>query len=168
MDIFHIFMNNWTFVVLVIFLNLLFYRSWEERTFFPSMINLAVFYTPYFGVGIHCYKTSCIPRSLFVLPGIPVIFEINILILQTPPKSFYEILPYAHPRWSILILEPASKKGSVYPGLVKWLPWSLFMISGVEPPSAFLQVSKTNLISRVSSISHVRTYREYQSIMAVR
>ena len=28
-----------------------------------------VFYTQDFGVGVHCYKTSCIPESLFVLPG---------------------------------------------------------------------------------------------------
>ena len=60
-----------------------------------------------------------------------------------------KILPYARSRWFILILKPASKKHSVYIGLVKWLPWPLFMIPGAEPPSAFLQVSKTNLIFRV-------------------
>lgn len=75
-----------------------------------------------------------------------------------------KMLSYARPRWSILIFEPASRNNPVYFGLVKWPPWSLFIIVGWVLPSALLLASRTKEISKVSSISQDSTYLEYQSM----
>ncbi len=56
--------------------------------------------------------------------------NIDILVLDATPKPSDKDVVVSPPRWSMLILEPASRKICVYFGLVKWLPWSLFMISG--------------------------------------